>query len=161
MNVRATHVSTRQNLRVSGARPAGKTRSDYLSEEESQALLGNSLAWRMRRLGLPDMTSTDKAAEELATTRVTINDWINAGRCIGLTRPTRGLRLPRWQFEPSIWPHIAKISKALGTKEGWALLAFFETPSAALDGLSPRQMLEQGGLKRVLQVAGVETTSDQ
>jgi len=32
--------------------------------------------------------------------RVTINDWIKSGRCIGVSNLRRGFKLPRWQFEP-------------------------------------------------------------
>lgn len=44
----------------------------------------------------------------------------------------------------------------MGTTEGWALLAFLETASGALDGLTPRQAIEQGHLVRVVEVAGAE-----
>jgi len=51
---------------------------------------------------------------------------------------------------------LPRLSTALGTKEGWALLAFLESPHGALDGLSPRQAIEQGQAERVLVVAAQE-----
>ncbi len=102
------------------------------------------------------MMSTDEAAALLGTSRVTINAWIGKGRCIGLTQTKRGFKVPRWQFEPAVWAHVAPIGQALGLSEGWALLNFFETPQGGLEGLTPRQALEQGQAERVLAVARAE-----
>jgi hypothetical protein len=44
----------------------------------------------------------------------------------------------------------------LGTTDGWALLAFLETPHGALDGTTPRAAIEQGHAERVLELAGSE-----
>jgi hypothetical protein len=64
------------------------------------------------------------------------------------------MRLPRWQFEPSVWPSILPIAKGLGTKDSWQVLDFLETSAPALDGWTPRVALEQGTpLPRVLDVA--------
>lgn len=102
------------------------------------------------------MLSTDMAADLVGTTRVTINAWIAKGRAIGLTQTRRGFRLPSWQFEPACWEALPWISKALGTRDGWALLTFLETPLGALDGQTPRQALEQGHAARVVELAGAE-----
>lgn len=70
--------------------------SDYVTVEETRALLADSLGARSTRLAADDMVSTDEAAEIAGTTRVAINTWIDKGRCIGLTQAKRGYRLPRW-----------------------------------------------------------------
>lgn len=119
-------------------------------------MLNSSLASRSARLAANDMLSTDEAAELAGTTRVTVNSWIAKGRCIGLTQTIRGFRVPKWQFEPDFWPLVPKLSEALGTTEGWALLAFLETPHGALDGATPRAAIERGQSKRVLELAGAE-----
>jgi hypothetical protein len=111
------------------------------------------LAARNARLAADDMVSTDEAAELAGTSRVTVNAWIAKGRCIGLSQTKRGFRLPRWQFEPLVWPLVPKLAAALGTTEGWALLAFLETPHGALGGVTPRAAIEQGQGKRVLDIA--------
>lgn len=90
------------------------------------------------------------------TTRTTINAWIAEGRAIGIKQTRRGFRLPRWQFEPAFWDAIPQISSALGTQDGWTILSFLESPLGGLDGLAPRQALEQGMLVRVLELAGAE-----
>lgn len=120
---------------------------------EVRALLANSLAARQRRLGAADMISTDEAAQLVQATRVTINAWIAKGRAIGLTQTKRGFRLPRWQFEPSMWDTLPRLSAALGTAEGWAILSFLETPHGALNGIAPRQAIEQGHMDRVIKIA--------
>lgn len=130
--------------------------SPYLTPTETNALLHASLDSRLRRLEQADMMTTDEAAALLGTSRVTINAWIGKGRCIGLTQTKRGFKVPCWQFEPAVWAHVALIGQALGLSEGWALLNFFETPHGGLEGLTPRQALEQGQAERVLAVVRTE-----
>jgi hypothetical protein len=127
--------------------------SNYVTVEETRALLANSLGARNARLAADDMVSTDEAAELAGTTRVTINAWIDKGRCIGLTQTKRGFRLPRWQFEPRVWSVLPKLATALDTTEGWQLLAFLESPHGALGGVTPLAAIEQGKAERVLAIA--------
>lgn len=129
---------------------------DYVPASQVRALLADSLAARQERLAASDMISTDEAAVLAQTTRVTINAWINKGRAIGLSQTKRGLKMPRWQFEPLLWESLPKISAAMGVTEGWALLAFLETPHGALGGTAPRQAIEQGQGERVIEIAGGE-----
>lgn len=136
--------------------PAG-----YAPAQQTAQLLARSQAWRAARLNQPDMLGTDDAAALAGTTRETINRWIGSGRCIALARPVRGYRLPRWQFEPSIHPHLAAIARALGTNEGWALLLFMETAHEALDGRTPRVALEQGEAARVIDLAAAEGSGER
>jgi hypothetical protein len=134
-------------------RPTNRQQADYLPASEVRALLADSLAARQERLGAADMISTDEAAQLVQTTRVTINAWIAKGRAIGLTQTKRGFRMPRWQFEPSMWQALPRLSRALGTTEGWALLSFLESPHGALNGVSPRQAIEQGQSDKVINIA--------
>ena len=69
----------------------------------NQRLLHASLDSRLRRLDQADLMTTDEAAALLGASRLTVNAWINKGRCIGLTRTKRGFKVPSWQFEPTIW----------------------------------------------------------
>ena len=132
--------------------------SPYVSVAQTKALFTDSLAYRNERLDAADMVSTEEAAELARTTRVTVNAWIAKGRAIGLTQSRRGFRLPRWQFEPAMWQAIPLLSSALGTTEGWALLAFLERPLGGLRGKTPRQAIEQGAAARVLELAAAEET---
>jgi hypothetical protein len=140
--------------RVESTRTSGPGHADYVSLEETRALLSTSLAARNARLAADDMVSTDEAAELANTSRVTVNAWIAKGRCIGLSQTKRGFRLPKWQFEPHVWPLVPKLAAALDTTEGWALLAFLESPRGALGGITPRAAIEQGQAERVLDIAG-------
>ena len=150
---------TVQHSPATTSRAPARTRSttrrpaDYVPAAEVRALLANSLAARQQRLGAADMISTDEAAQLVQTTRVTINAWIAKGRAIGLTQTKRGFRMPRWQFEPSMWDALPRLSAALGTAEGWALLSFLESPHGALGGRAPRQAIEQGQSDKVIQIA--------
>lgn len=137
------------------------SRSEYLSVGETSRLLTDSIEWRVRRLAAPDMLSTDEAAELLKTTRVTINNWIKDGRCLAVEGPTRGRKLPHWQFAPAVFEHLPEVLVALGEDaSGWMQLLYFETPSPALGGRSPRQALEQGEFERVVRLAALHATSD-
>ncbi|WP_235580952.1 helix-turn-helix transcriptional regulator [Pseudorhodoferax sp. Leaf265] len=91
-----------------------------------------------------DMITMDEAAKRAGMSRVTINAWIKAGRCIGVSNLRRGFKLPSWQFEPEIWPLLQPLAECLGTHDGWRLLSFLETPLMALNGTTPRIALEQG-----------------
>ncbi len=142
--------------RVGNTRIASPGHADYVSLEETRALLDTSLAARNSRLAADDLVSTDEAAELANTSRVTVNAWIAKGRCIGLSQTKRGFRVPNWQFEPRVWPLVPKLAAALDTTEGWALLAFLETPHGALGGVTPRAAIEQGQGDRVLDIAGQE-----
>ena len=57
-----------------------------------------------------------------------------------------------------MWDQLPRISAALGTTEGWALLSFLESPHGALGGLTPRQAIEQGRADRVAAIAEQEGT---
>ena len=120
------------------------TADPYASEAQTTALLRRGAEYRRQRINASDMITTDEAAELSGTTRVTINTWIKTGRCIGVTHLRRGFKLPKWQFEPYVFPVMQSLSEALGTADGWQMLSFLETPQEALDALAPRIALEQG-----------------
>lgn len=126
----------------------------YADRQATDAALAQGQAWRQRRLDAADMISTTEAAARVGATRATIVAWIGKGQCIGLSRPTRGYRLPLWQFEPAVLGVLGDIAAAMGTTDGWTLLGFLETPQGGLDGLTPRQALEQGQRARVVALAG-------
>lgn len=131
--------------------------SPYATAAQTQALLRSGAQYRRERMDAADMISTDEAAALAGTTRVTVNAWIKAGRCIGVAHLRRGFKLPRWQFEPAVWPVLQPLAKALGTSDGWQLLSFLESPATALDGQTPRAALEQGAVpERILALATAE-----
>lgn len=82
----------------------GSTSSPYATAAQTAAVLRSGAQYRRDRMDAADMISTDEAAALAGTTRVTINAWIKSGRCIGVANLRRGFKLPRWQFEPAIWP---------------------------------------------------------
>lgn len=52
-----------------------------------------------------------------------------------------------------MWDALPRLSAALGTAEGWALLSFLESPHGALNGITPRQAIEQGQMDKVIRIA--------
>ena len=129
----------------------------YASAAQTADLLRSGVQYRRDRMAAADMITTDEAAELAGTSRVTINAWIKSGRCIGVSNLRRGFKLPRWQFEPAVWPALQPLARSLGTRDGWQLLAFLESPATALDGQTPRAALEQGTpLERILSLATAE-----
>ena len=133
------------------------TADPYATEAQTTALLRRGADYRRQRINAADMITTDEAAELSGTTRVTINSWIKSGRCIGVTHLRRGFKMPKWQFEPYVFPVIQSLSAALGTTDGWQMLSFLETPHEALDGLAPRIALEQGfSGQRIVDLATAE-----
>jgi hypothetical protein len=79
-----------------------------------------------------------------------------AAKAIALPSSRGGPRLPAWQLVPAIWDALPALSSVLDWTGPWRLLGFLETPLSGLAGLTPRQSLEQGGLKRVLALAADE-----
>lgn len=129
----------------------------YASEAQTTALLRLGAEYRRQRINASDMITTDEAAELSGTTRVTINAWIKSGRCIGVSHLRRGFKMPKWQFEPYVFPVIQQLTEGLGTTDGWQLLAFLESSHPALDGLAPRTALEQGvAAQRIVDLATAE-----
>jgi hypothetical protein len=126
----------------------GSNSSPYATAAQTAAVLRSGAQYRRDRM---------EAAALAGTTRVTINAWIKSGRCIGVANLRRGFKLPRWQFEPAIWPALQPVARQLGTPDGWQLLAFLESPATALDGQTPRAALEQGApLERIAALATAE-----
>jgi excisionase family DNA binding protein len=131
--------------------------SPYATAAQTAAVLRSGAQYRRERMEAADMITTEEAAKLAGTTRVTINAWIKSGRSIGVSHLRRGFKLPRWQFEPAIWPAVQPVAKQLGTPDGWQLLAFLESPATAIGGQTPRAALEQGApLDRIVALATAE-----
>ena len=130
------------------------TKDLYATVAETEALLREGQRYRHERLRAADMITVTEAASLLNVDASTIATWISGGRCIGLAGPDGTLRIPRWQFEPAVWSAIQLIGGSLGTQEPWLILVFLETPTPALEGLTPRVALERGvAIERVLAAA--------
>lgn len=111
---------------------------------------------RRQRMLAADMLSLREASSLMSADESTIIGWVRCGRCIAL-EVDRTMKLPRWQFDPFVWPEIQRIGQALGTIDGWQVLTFLETSNPALDGRSPRVALEQSiPISRILAAAAAE-----
>lgn len=129
----------------------------YASEAETTALLRRGAEYRLHRINASDMITTEEAALLSGTSRATINAWIKSGRCIGVAYLRSGIKIPKWQFEPSVFPVLQAVSEALGATDWWHVLSFLETPHLALAGLPPRIALERGMTRqRIFELATAE-----
>lgn len=129
----------------------------YASKAQTTALLRRGAEYRLHRINASDMITIDAAALLSGTSRVTINAWIKSCRCIGVAHMRSGIKIPKWQFEPSVFPELQAVSEALGAKDWWPVLSFLETPQLALAGLAPRIALERGMTRlRILELATAE-----
>lgn len=147
-----THLS---DLYQAGTQERAPAQADpYATAAQSAAVLRSGAEFRRNRIAAADMLTTDEAAELAGVSRVTINAWIKQGRCIGIAHLRRGFKLPRWQFEPQVFGLIQPLSTALGSVDGWSLLAFLENAHEALDRRTPLVALAQGEPQdRILQLA--------
>ena len=129
----------------------------YASEAQTTAILRRGAEYRFHRINASDMITTDEAALLSCTSRATINALIKSGRCIGVAYLRSGIKIPKWQFEPSVFPALQAVSEALGVTEWWPVLSFLESPHEALSGLTPRIALERGMTRqRNLELATAE-----
>lgn len=97
-----------------------------------------------------DMMSIRDACELAGLSDETIRAWAARGCCIAIAAHPGDLCLPRWQFQPRVLKALPRVAAALGRRDGAALLAYLETPAAALDGATPRRLIEQGHADRVI-----------
>ena len=166
VGVRNTHRSARRSKNIprlgfrlvvalSGAPPRASDmaiKNLYATAETTAGLLRAGRKYQRDRLRAADMISLGEAASLMEVDESMVTAWVRTGRCIGI--PGRAIVLPRWQFDPSVWPAIQVVGNGLGTTDGWQVLCFMETPASALNGLTPRVALEQGvPISRVLDVA--------
>ena len=127
------------------------TKALYGTVADTAALLREGQKYRHERLRAADMISFSEAASLLNVDGSTIDTWITGGRCIGIAGPDGTLRIPCWQFEPFVWPAIQLIGRSLRPQASWRILGFLETPTSALEGLTPRVALEKGtSIDRIL-----------
>lgn len=148
-------VRVRSGFTARSAGPAAGISSSgrYASSTATKMLFNASSKARGERARAKDMISVAEAARLVAVEASTIRSWIRDGRVIAIDVPSKTPRLPRWQFENAMRDAIPGIAQALGTKHGWAILGFLETPCGMLDGATPREAIERGRLSRVLDAA--------
>ena len=133
------------------------TGDTYASEAHTTDLLHRGAEYRLHRINASDMITIDEAGLLSGTSRLTINAWIQSGRCIGVAYLRSGTKVPKWQFEPSVFHVIQTVYEALGATDWWPVLSFLETPHVALAGLPPRIALERGMTKqRIFELATAE-----
>ena len=126
----------------------------YSDHKETLHLLSAGQVWAHARLEAEDMLGGAEAAKLAGTDLELLNRNAADGRLIGIPSDAKGMVFPRWQFSPAFKTAIRVVSQELHSSDGWVLLRFFESPQIALDGLSPKQAIEQGHpLVRIIDLA--------
>ena len=154
-----THPLTPLSARHTAATKEQKSSQTdpYATAAQSAAILQSGAEFRKNRMAAADMLTTDEAAALAGVSRVTINAWIKQNRCIGLSNLRRGFKLPKWQFEASVFALIQPLFEALGTTDSWSLLTFLENAHEALERRTPLVALAQGESgERIVQLATAE-----
>lgn len=126
----------------------------YSDLSETLHLLAVGQVWAQIRLNADDMLSAAEAAKFVGTNPELLIHDAATGRLIGIHSGAKCVAFPRWQFTAVFKSAIHAVSQVLSTPDGWTLLKFFESPQIALDGLSPKQAIEQGHpLVRIIDLA--------
>jgi len=101
-----------------------------------------------------EMLSADEFAHLLGTTRVTVNAKRQKRQVLGLEGAKRGFRFPRWQLGTNGKPFSAlpDLFDRLGD-DAWAVYRFLLQHHPELDGLTGRELLEQGKGKEAVEAA--------
>lgn len=163
MNIRVSDKLAGDVCELAAARGVGVSEivrealGAYISAEETALLLAPVPAMRARWESA-EMVTAEEAAEITGETVPKVNAWCRRGRAIGLKLAGGGggYRLPRWQFEGMLWEIMPALAK-LSNTSGWNLLNLIETPAGAAQGLTIRQLIEQGRVddaKRIAEAYG-------
>jgi hypothetical protein len=115
-----------QNTGTEGI-PVGSKRSTTEAAELAAALPKSDRAeWEAMLAERADMVDIDQAARLAGVTLEQLRSWAlqHFPGVIAVRHPELGLRFPRWQFEPSVWPVAQRVADcAAGRKHGSAGLA--------------------------------------
>jgi len=136
--------------------PFAVEKADANSPELERALAAARERGRLRAaeiLSGADMLSADAFAEQLGTSRVTVNAKRQNGQILGLDRAKRGFRFPVWQLDAEGKPYaeLQALRHRLGGP--WAVYRFLTQPHGELEGLTGREALERGKGEAVLAAA--------
>jgi len=100
--------------------------------------------------------SAEKAGEVLGITRQAVEKRRQAGKLLALTIGRHGYRYPVWQFcESGTLPGLEQVLAVLASHDQWMQMAFFVGGNPRLDNRTPKEMLEDGEIERVLNAASV------
>lgn len=139
-------MSSRAGARSSGATAQAILRG-HAEKESLKTLEGGHL-------------SADEARAFLKLSKPALLDRFKKGRLLGW-REKNAVRFPVWQFGPAggLLPGLEETLAALRTKpsyDDWAKVLFFLNPRHSLGEQRPLDLLRQGRLEAVLQLASLD-----
>jgi hypothetical protein len=104
-------------------------------------------------LNRPEMLSADAFGELLGTSRMTVHEWRQSRRVLGLEGAKRGFRFPDWQVGQDGKPFgaLPALFERLGDE--WAVYRFLVQHHPELDGLTGKEALQRGQSDKVIETA--------
>ncbi len=127
------------------------------NDEEMHVLEASNLIRlaNLKRRVMSQSYAVEDVAKLLGTTRQTPHDRVLAGSLLAFKEKGQ-LWFPQWQFDPlapdSVIAGLSKILSQLDLPD-FVKCAWFITPSPALDGESPIDVLRRGDIERVVRLA--------
>lgn len=102
----------------------------------------------------PDMLSADEFAEEIGSTRETVNKKRRRHEILGLEGAKRGVRFPKWQIgdDGQLLGGLAQLFEALNGHP-WAVYRFLVQKSDSLGGRTGLQILQKGRIEQAVGAA--------
>jgi len=96
----------------------------------------------------PEMLSADEFADEIGSTRETVNKKRKRHEVLGLEGAKRGVRFPKWQIgdDGQLLGGLAQLFEALNGHP-WAVYRFLLQESGSLGGRTGLEMLRAGRIK--------------
>ncbi|MFK0332750.1 hypothetical protein ACIQUB_16650 [Rhizobium sp. NPDC090275] len=96
----------------------------------------------------PEMLSTDEFADEIGSTRETVNKKRKRHEVLGLEGAKRGVRCPKWQIgdDGQLLGGLAQLFEALNGHP-WAVYRFLLQESGSLGGRTGLEMLRAGRIE--------------
>jgi hypothetical protein len=137
-----------------------------ITSEDNPVELDRALAEAHARGGLQvaqilscaDMLSAEEFAARVGASRVTVNEWRQSHKILGIQGAKRGFRFPEWQLGEDGKPFAAL--PALFDKLGgsaWAVYRFLVQHHPELDGLTGTEALRRGQSDKVIETAETVT----
>jgi hypothetical protein len=100
-----------------------------------------------------EMLSADEFADRIGVSKMTVNNWRQSHRILGLRGAKPGFKYPEWQIGSDGRPFavLPALFDRLG--EEWAVYRFLIQQHAELNNLTGREALQRDEANRVIEVA--------
>ena len=135
----------------SRSRATGNERKKNVAWDPYEA--GRRAVESLKRVGGVAL-SREAAADRLNVTLATIYNRISKNEIVVWTDADGLFRFPKWQFAVrGMLPGVSECLQILDSRDHWAVMRFFLSPSAMTGDATPLQLLQQGRIAEARAVA--------